>query len=175
LNRSSSGGRALTKNEFNTWIIGLIVALSLLLIFFIWRVRKRKKHLPPVVQATAVQPEPDLSDENLVADQFLKEGWQKLAEDLVARGDFRLAMRAFFMATLAHLAETQWIKIAKFKSNRDYWVELQRRAHDRMEMQDAFYINVTTVDRVWYGMHPVSADMLQQFRENVEIVKQAAA
>ena len=155
-------------------IIILIVLLALIVLFFLWRHRKRMREAE-VIQSEAILPLPDIADENLVADQLPEEGWQRMAQDLLTRGELRLALRAMFMATLAYLAQSQLITVAKFKSNREYWQELKRRAYDRKAMQDAFYKNVSSVDRVWYGKHPVTDDLLKEFMENVETVKRMAA
>ncbi|MCI0602633.1 hypothetical protein L0156_06430 [bacterium] len=162
-----------SAGELNVMIIVLIALLLLILVFFLWRHRKRMREAE-AVQAEAILPLPDIADENLVADQLPEEGWQRMAQDLLARGELRLALRAMFMATLSYLAQSQFITVAKFKSNREYWQELRRRAYDRKGMQEAFYENVSSVDRVWYGMHPVTDDLLKKFMENVETVKRAA-
>jgi hypothetical protein len=172
---SYGSGKGFARGQLNVLIIGLIVLLTGIILFFLWKIRKRKKQEEEIILAQAILPVPDLRDENVIADQLPEEGWLRLAHDLLTQGEFRLAMRALFMSSLASLAETRWITIAKFKSNQDYWFELQRRAHDRKEMQDAFYDNVSAVDRVWYGMHPVTEEMIYHFRENVEAVKRAAA
>jgi hypothetical protein len=171
----NESGKGFARGQMHVLIIALIVLVTGITLFFIWRNLKRKKHEEEVILAQAILPVPDLRDENVIADQLPEEGWQRLAHDLLAQGEFRLAMRALFMSSLANLAQTQWITIAKFKSNQDYCLELQRRAHDRTEMQDAFYDNVFTVDRVWYGMHPVTEEMIHHFRENVETVRRTAA
>ena len=167
-------GREWSAGELNLLIVSLIILAASLLLFFVWRHRKRKRAMEPM-QAEAIIPAPDLSDENIVADQLPEEGWQKLAQDLLARGELRLALRALFMATLAHLAEAQLITVARFKSNREYLQELKRRGYGRTGMQDAFHQNVSDVDRVWYGMYPVTEELLNRFLANVEIVKRAAA
>jgi len=169
------GGKPLTHGQFNAMIIGLIALVAGVLLYFVWKIRKNRKQTEDMVLASAILPEPDLREENLVADQLPEEGWQRLAEDLLARGELRLAMRALFMSSLAHLAESQWITVAKFKSNHDYWREIQRRAHDRKLMQKAFYDTVSSVDCVWYGMHPVTQEMILRFRQDIETVKRAAA
>jgi hypothetical protein len=164
-----------SKGELNRVIVTLIILLALVIAFLLWRNRKRKKELQDVIQAEPVVPVPDVADENLIADQLPEEGWQHLAEELMSRGELRLALRAYFMATLAYLAQAHWITIAKFKSNREYWHELRRRAYDRQTMHEAFYRSVSAMDRVWYGLYPVSKEVLQHFLENVETVKRAAA
>ncbi len=169
----SGSSREWTAGEMNRLIIILIVLLALLVLFFVWRHRKAKR-ATDAIQAEAILPIPDIADEHLVADQLPEEGWQKLAQDLLARGELRLALRAMFMATLAHLAQAQLITVARFKSNRDYLQELRRRAYDQKIMQEAFHENVSAVDSVWYGMYPVTDDLLNRFIQNVDIVKRAA-
>ena len=79
----------------------------------------------PVTEAPPV----DLADENTGADRLPEDGWIALALELIARGDFRLAMRAYYFASLAHLAARQLIGLGRYKSNRDYEMELRRRSH----------------------------------------------
>ena len=90
---------------------------------------------------------------------------------MIERGDLRLAMRAFYLASLAHLAGRSLVSIARFKSNRDYERELLRRSHALPVLTKTFSENVSVFDRVWYGEHEINADLLQQFRLNVERLK----
>ena len=171
----SGTGREWSPGELNLVIIVLITSIALLVLFFIWRNRRRKRSREEPVQAEAIVPLPDLTDENLVADQLPLEGWQKLAQDLLSRGELRLALRAFFMATLAQLADSHLISVAKFKSNRDYVIELRRRAYENKQVQHAFYENVVTVDSVWYGKHPVTQEVLETFLTNADTLRRGSA
>src|ERR1700733_8371753 len=90
-------------------------------------IRNRRKSA--IVAAEAIQSAPDLRDENVGADQLPEDGWTKLARELLAKGELRLALRAFYLASLAHLADRNLINLARFKSNRDYERELRWRAH----------------------------------------------
>jgi hypothetical protein len=130
--------------------------------------RRRKKE---IVVAEAVQPAPDLNDENLSANQLPEDGWLKLARELMDRGELRLALRALYLAGLAHLAQREFVSIAKFKSNREYEHELRRRARALPDLQNAFGENVTTFDRIWYGMHEVTQESLQLFQTNLERIR----
>ena len=89
------------------------------------------------------------------------------------RGEFRLALRAFYFASLASLAERNLINLAKFKSNRDYEHELRRRGHSFPQMLTLFSENVGMFDRTWYGLHQVNADLVTQFAANVQRIKTA--
>jgi hypothetical protein len=163
-----------TEGELTRLIVILIAAAVLLVLFFVWR-NRRKKQKTETIHAEPIQPLPDLNRDDVVPDQLPEEGWQRLAQELLARGELRLAMRAFFLATLAYLANAQLITIARFKSNQDYLRELKRRAYDRTALQEAFQQNVLVVDSVWYGMHPVTTDLLNRFRENADTVMRKAA
>jgi hypothetical protein len=162
-------GREWTAGEMNLLIVTLVVILALLIVFFIWRNRKSKISTASIA-AEPVQSVPDLNNEDVVADQLPEEGWQRLAQDLLSRGELRLALRAMFMATLAHLARTRFITIARFKSNQDYQREFRRRVTERPELQNAFGETVRTIDSVWYGMYPVTNEVLQRFKENADFV-----
>ena len=97
--------------------------------------------------------------------------WLKLAGELLNQGDLRLALRAFYLATLAHLAAREIVSIARFKSNHDYEREVSRRARGSPDLHAAFTANVVSFDRVWYGLYDVTAEMLAQFRSNYERIR----
>jgi len=63
------------------------------------------------------------------------------------------------------------ISLAKFKSNRDYERELQRRGHSFAGLLAVFGENVSVFDRIWYGMHEVTSDLVHQFAAKVERIK----
>src|SRR2546423_5583155 len=128
--------------------------------------KNRHKVIP--MPAQAIQPAPDLTDENVAADQLPEDGWSKLGRELLGRGELRLAMRAFYLASLAHLAGRHLLTLAKFKSNRDYENEVRRRGHALADLPSLFGENVSAFDRAWYGMHEVTEELLNQFILRVE-------
>lgn len=154
------------RGLFFVLIAGLLAALIVLLIRM-WRRRKP----PEEVTAQAAAPAPDLADESVGAEQLPEEGWLKLGRELLERGELRLALRAFYLASLAHLAQRDLISLARFKSNRDYERELGRRSHALPEVTGLFAQNVSVFDRVWYGLHEVNQEILQRFAQNVERIK----
>jgi hypothetical protein len=83
-----------------------------------------------------------------------------------------LALRAFYLASLALLAERSLLTLAKFKSNRDYELELRRRAHALPQLVSRFADNVAVFDRIWYGGHDVNTPLLTQFVRNVDGLRQ---
>src|SRR5439155_10075990 len=124
---SASGGQWLYGVRGLIFVLLLlIVALLGLLLVRLWRNRGSAS---AEVSAQPLVAVPNIEDETTGADQLPEEGWITLARDLLSRGDLRLALRAFYLASLAHLAQRSLITLAHFKSNRDYERELNRRAH----------------------------------------------
>jgi hypothetical protein len=163
------------------WSSGLLYSLQILLLLLISvlvgvlvvlivrAVRRRRRH--DIVLAEPVAARPDLSDENVAADQLPEDGWLNLARQMMDDGNLRLALRAFYLASLAHLAAREMISIAIFKSNREYETELRRRARAVPEVQNAFSQNVAVFDWAWYGLHEVTQDALQQFQFNLARIR----
>jgi len=163
------------------WSSGLLYSLQILLLFLIAALvgvlavlilrAYRRRRRANVILAEPVLARPDLSDENLAADQLPEDGWLNLAREMMEDGNLRLALRAFYLAGLAHLASREMISIAIFKSNREYESELRRRARAASEVQDAFSQNVAAFDWAWYGLHDVTQDALQRFQFNLALIR----
>lgn len=152
-------------------LYGLVAAVIAALVIFLLRVWRNRHRSPAAVASEPIQPVPDLTDENIRADQLPEDGWTKLARELLERGEFRLAMRAFYLASLSQLAARNLVSIARFKSNRDYERELRRRAHSFPDLLSTFGNNVSVFERIWYGMHEVNGELVHQFADNVERMK----
>jgi hypothetical protein len=149
------------------WI--LLIALVVIVGLLILRWSRGRFNEPETAAAeTAV---PDLTQEDVTADQLPEDGWLRLANELIERGDLRLAVRAFYLAGLAHLGERKLISIARYKSDRDYDRELRRRARGNDGLLDAFDANLVTFEASWYGDHPVSRDTLGGFSNNLERIR----
>jgi hypothetical protein len=167
---SSGLGSLVSARGLIALLLLIIAALLGLLLMRLW---KNREPAGAEVAAEAIVPVPDLEDENIAADQLPEDGWMTLARDLLSQGELRLALRAFYLASLAHLAQRNLITIARFKSNRDYERELSRRAHALPQVMSTFTENVSIFDRIWYGMHEVNGSLLDQFRNNVERINGA--
>ena len=137
-------------------ILGLLLAVLLI---------RQWRRLPPVV-AQAALPEVNLESDQVVATQLPENEWLRLAEEKINSGEFRLAMRALFLATLAHLGERKLLGIVRSKSNGDYVRELSLRARDRQDLRGRFGNSVKVFDWAWYGWHEVTRELLDQFRDN---------
>ena len=146
------------------FLLAAVAASALgVLLYRLWKNRARK---PGEVTAQAMEAVPDIEGEDVSADLLPADEWSRLAEGFLARGELRLALRAMFFACLSALARAELITLAKHKSNRDYVRELDRRIHAVPLVSPAFQQNVTILDRVWYGLHEVSHEMLTRFTAN---------
>ena len=177
LNRTSSGSSGLGSFDFAAAMKPLLYVLLLLLAgvigWLVFKAWQKRDHTEEVI-AEALPAVPDVADENVGADQLPEDGWSRLARELLKRGELRLALRAFYLASLASLADRNLITLAKFKSNLDYQRELDRRAHALPVVTGAFGENLPVFERVWYGLHEVTPDMLHEFAGKVERVRTGA-
>ncbi len=153
-------------------LLAAVVVAVVILLLKAWRGR-----LPRTdpVQAEAIQTAPDLTDENVGAEQLPEDGWTRLGRELLAKGEYRLAMRAFYLSGLAHLAENRLITLARFKSNRDYERELGRRGHALPGVLAVFGDAVEVFERVWYGSHAADLDLANGFLAKVQELKGGGA
>jgi len=152
------------------WLTVLLVALIVVGLWLLrgLHLRRQPEEGKSGEEQTSAGITADLNDENTSADQLPEARWLTLAKSLINDGELRLALRAFYFATLAHLADRDLLTISRFKSNRDYDREIKRRAHSFPGLIDAFSENVTTFERIWYGIHGVGQEMVRQFVNNYE-------
>ena len=129
--------------------------------------RLRVQALPGDGSLSTVEALPDVSDESVTADALPSDEWMKMGDDYLAKGDVRLALRAYVLATLSALAFVNVIRLARHKSNGDYGYEVQRGLRDRQELVDAFAQNIRQLESNWYGDHGVDQTALAVFRENL--------
>jgi hypothetical protein len=151
------------------YLLAVVVVFALAIL--IWRIVRGSRLKRVLVASEAIQPIPDLRDENVGPEQLPEDGWTTMGRELLERGEFRLALRAFYLASLAHLASRQLISLARFKSNRDYERELLRRGHALPRLLSMFSNNVQVFDGVWYGMHEINQELVQQFLSRVELMR----
>ena len=146
----------------------LAVAVVLLVVMLARGYRRRRSTM---VAAQAIAPQPDLTREDVTADQLPEDGWMKMAREFMDRGELRLALRAAYLAGLAHLGQRELIRLARHKSNRDYDRELRRRARGNEPLLAAFDDNLNAFERSWYGEHTVTRELLGSFTGNLEKIR----
>ncbi|MEE4354567.1 MAG: hypothetical protein V2J25_17035 [Desulfatiglans sp.] len=148
-------------------LLMLAGAMGLSVVIF-WRIRRGRKEAELLVVSEAKTETPDLTKEEIRADDLPVDGWLEVAGQLLAQGSWRLALRAFYLSILANLADHDMIVIAKHKSNHDYERELNRKAHDREEMCALFSKSVQIFESAWYGMKEVGREEVKAFASNRE-------
>ncbi len=115
----------------------------------------------------------DIEGDDVSAEKLPADKWLELASDFMRQGNKRLALRALYLACLAHLSHKGMINLARFKSNRDYEKELKRKAGDMPELLLSFSANRDIFDNLWYGMHEVTDSLVEDFRANQERIMRA--
>ena len=112
-----------------------------------------------------------LDAEDLTADRLPEEEWLALAERALAEQNPRLALRAFYLASLAWMGRSEYISIHAGKTNREYELELKRRLRTFPEARALFGANVMAFERAWYGLHDVAVDDIGEFRSRMGQMK----
>jgi len=153
----------------------LLAAIASVLGVLLWRFLKQRQSQEKEVVTEEVAAVPDITDDNIDARELPEDGWLAMARDLLEKGQMRLALRALYLATLACLAEQNLITIARFKSDRDYERELDRRAHALPNVPPMFAENMLVFQRVWYGMHEVDQVVVDHFTANYGKLKTAVS
>jgi hypothetical protein len=148
---SGWGGGVLTVLKVLLYV--LLAGIVILIGWLGWQMWRRSTSPAAATVAVplAATPVPDLADERVHAAQLPTDGWLALARERMAAGEWRLALRALYLAQLAHLAAEGWLTLNRAKTNRDYETELARRAAARTELVTAFRLRRRQFDAVWYG------------------------
>lgn len=156
--KSATGGASAFLG--NLLIVVIVVAVILIVVGLVLILKRSRQFAPTIVRAQAAAvATPDLQDENTQAAQLPADGWLALAREKIALGEWRLALRALYLATLAQLAAEGLVSLAKFKTNLDYEREVRRRALTRHEVVTRFAQRRRGFEEAWYGRaQPAESD-----------------
>lgn len=170
--RGRAGGdriaSGLTAAGLRAFLLGAAALFTIALAAYLLRRWYTGRVRNAEADSIAIAPAPDLEDENVTADALPEDQWMALAEELLAKGERRLAIRALFLAALARLGEHGLINLARYKSNHDYVRELARRAHAAPDHVTSFNAMVLAFERVWYGAHAITDDLIALFQRDEE-------
>jgi hypothetical protein len=122
---------------------------------------RRKRVTVVTAQAVTASPAVNLADESLTADRLPESEWLALADEWMEKGDFRLALRASYLAALNFLSARDLVSLKRWKSGLDYRRELARRARSKPELPLAFTRGVAIFEQGWYGRHVVDRAMAE--------------
>jgi hypothetical protein len=160
------GGSGTDWSGALTVIIYILVGLAVAAVAaLLWVTIRRRRAADKPRESSPAGAAPDLGDENVGPQRLPEQGWLDLARQMLSQGDRRLALRALYLASLALLSERGMISVAKFKSNRQYQLEVQKRA-PAPAVGEAFGANVTFFEDAWYGMHDVTETIVERFLAN---------
>jgi hypothetical protein len=120
----------------------------------------------------------NLSDDSVTADQLPESSWLALADEWLTKGDYRLAMRALYLAGLNYLSQRDLVLIARYKTGLDYQSELERRARAgtgvSLDVVPVFQANNALFERGWYGCHVVDREQVQAFASGLDEMRRFA-
>jgi len=160
----ASGGSGV---RWPRWVKGLTLTLALAAVLaltvFLARLLRRRSSPQPSPSPSRSSDPIRLEDETISPDSLPPDRWASLAEELLARGDSRGALRALFLGTLALLSRRGWVLVSHFKTNGDYLREMERRSGEHPRAVRAFRENSRFFDRVWYGAHEATAGEIEKF------------
>jgi hypothetical protein len=148
----------------------IAIALALLVgagIFFYLRRTTPAVAARPVATAAPV----NVADESVTADQLPESSWLQLADELLAKGDTRLAMRALYLAGLNYLGGRGLVSIKRWKSGLDYRRELDRRSRANPAVSDEFAHVNGLFEYAWYGVHAVDRSMVESFAATLQSMR----
>lgn len=151
-------------------LVYILVGVLVVVVLYYCIRALRTYHVPPESGASAVAAgvTPDLTNEEVSAADLPRDEWLVLVEQLMGQGEYRLALRACFLAQLAQLADLGHIALARFKTNRDYEHELARRAHVLPVLYDGFCTNRRLFEAVWYGDRDIDRERILAFRQRFQ-------
>lgn len=167
--KEAPGKEAPVTRRMLETLIGLVVALivAAAVAFYLRRTRPVVAAKPVAAAIATV----NLADESLTADQLPESQWMELAQEWIARGDMRLAMRALHLAGLNYLSQRGLVSIRKWKSGLDYRREVERRARAKPEIGALFAQNNAQFEQIWYGLHPADRAMVEGFAAGLARMK----
>lgn len=170
--QDKGGGWFSQPGNVRVLLIILIVVLVAALVVLIVRWFAARQPAPAKVEAVPVVI--DLSDESVIATDLPEDEWLKLAEERLAAGDSRLALRAFFLGTLSRLGKLGLLAIEPGKTNGMYLRELYRRPRATGVLRAAFDQSVRLFEFCWYGNHAPDADTITKARTHHDTICQDA-
>jgi hypothetical protein len=139
---------------------GIVVCLIGAIIFFIIKNSSWKSN-PKRVQVDVGDVSHQIEDINeLDIDSLLKK--------TQAAGDYRLALRIYFLGLLKKLNEVGFINWKKDKTNRDYLSEL---VSQQQYFEDVRKLTLV-YERVWYGEHDLPVESYHQLVEAFNVIDQ---
>lgn len=152
----------------------MVIIVALIAAGLIVFVLRRKRSPTVAARSVTAAPHVNLADESLTADRLPESEWLALADEWMEKGDFRLALRALYLASLNYLSANDLVALRRWKSGLDYRRELARRARSRPELPLAFTRSVAIFEKGWYGRHAVDRAMAEDLARGLNEMRSYA-
>jgi hypothetical protein len=173
---ADDGRRVAERPPIVLWSAAIALALVAGgVLLFLRRRRSKPAEVTPVdLTATPV----NLADDSVTADQLPESSWLAMADEWLVKGDYRLAMRALYLAGLNYLSQRDLVSIARYKTGLDYRSELERRARAGTRVSPdvvpVFQANNALFERGWYGRHLVDRAQVEAFASGLDEMRRFA-
>ena len=167
-----AGRGAAPAGALHWGILVLMGVLGAAALWMVWQ-RRRRRESPGVLEAGPAAAGP-LDQEDVTPDRLPEEEWLQLAAQCLDQQNFRLALRAYYLANLAWLGRAEYIRIHGGKTNREYELEVRRKTRSAPQMRELFRANIAAFERAWYGLHEVGPLEVDEFRARAARMKEAA-
>ena len=149
-----------------SWLVIVVLAGALVALFMRTKILSFRRGTVAPLPAGPVPI--DLSDPSVLASQLPENEWIDMARDFVGRGEYRMALRAYFLASLAFLAAREMLVVGRYKTNLDYLREVRRRARGVSGLEGLFAGGIRSFESAWYGAHEVGDSEVRGFAESFE-------
>lgn len=111
---------------------------------------------------------PDIADHSVPVDDIQELEIDRLLREALAAGNYRLAIRIYFLGLLKTLDESGLIDWKKNKTNRDYLSELFLKGHYFEEVKHL----AIAYEQVWYGDHNLPTQAYDQIISSFKAIDQ---
>lgn len=150
------------KNIWNWFLLAILVAA---IIFIAIKVSKYIKNTQQFVEETSHQGLLQADDPRNSKELIIK------AKEYEQKGDFRMAVRYYYVAFIIELEEQEILSYQPYFTNWEY----QRKLLSMGYSQEEIYHLTAYFDKVWYGMYPVTNVEYQHYTLNYEKIKNILA
>ncbi|MDA9225439.1 hypothetical protein N9O93_01985 [bacterium] len=134
-------------------LLGVFVVALLVLIFYLFMNAERKGQKIDVTQVSDIE---DVNPTEIPLTEL-----QRLLQEALQNGDYRGAVRIYFIFVVRGLAEKGSIHWEKEKTNFHYLSEMT----GKMGYED-FMISVTYFEFIWYGKREIDASKFEEVKPN---------
>lgn len=141
--------------------VTIVIALFGIIVLLVWDIIKKNRMRLQAAQAAPIAAQPSSEDSDPTS--RVSDEWERLARDLVGKGKYREALRAWYHALLGSLFQAGVLHYRKGRTNWEYCNDLSPEHGWRPQ-----FMEVTRIfEYRWYGRVPTSNEELHVFADQV--------